>query len=215
MITLLSVEKTCRNELQLNEMIDFPISARKKTAATAFTTIAALLISLAVVAGSEQDRPGWMSSPLISSTGNEFSLEDLSGKLVLVNFMFTSCGDICPMQTAVLRQVMSTLDQAELSNLVFLSVSIDPIRDLPEELAKYKRDHKIDTDSWIFSTGSESSINALTGAFDTVSNNGDILNHRARYYLLDRKGRLLLSYNSNVTDVKRISRDLKSAVANL
>jgi len=110
---------------------------------------------------------------------------------------------------------MLTLDQAELSNLVFLSISIDPTRDLPEELARYKRNHKIDTDSWIFSTGSETSINALTSAFDTLSDNDDTLNHRARYYLLDRSGRLLLSYNSKVTDVKRISRDLKNAVATL
>jgi len=181
----------------------------------AATGIAALLISYAAAAGSEQDHPGWMSSPLISSTGHGFSIGDLGGKLVLVNFMFTSCSDICPIQTSALRQVMLTLDQAELSNLVFLSISIDPTRDLPEELARYKRNHKIDTDSWIFSTGSETSINALTSAFDTLSDNDDTLNHRARYYLLDRSGRLLLSYNSKVTDVKRISRDLKNAVATL
>jgi cytochrome oxidase Cu insertion factor (SCO1/SenC/PrrC family) len=196
-------------------MISSPLFATKKRAARAFTAIAALLISYAVTAGNDQDYPGWLSSPLISSTGNVFSIGDLAGKLVLVNFMFTSCADICPLQTSALRQVMSTLDQAELSNLVFLSISIDPTRDLPEELARYKRNYKIDTDTWIFSTGSETSINALTSAFDTLSDNDAMLNHRARYYLLDRRGRLLLSYNSKVTDVNRISRDLKNAVATL
>ena len=34
-------------------------------------------------------------------------------------------------------------------------------------------------------------------------------------YLLDRKGGLLLSYNSSTTKVDRLSRDLKSAVAQL
>jgi len=134
---------------------------------------------------------------------------------VLVNFMFTSCGDICPLQTAALKRVMSTLDQAERDNLVFLSVSIDPARDRPEALARYKLNYEIDTDSWIFSTGSEAAIETLTGAFETLAGGGDTLNHRARYYLLDRQGRLLLSYNSSVTDVDRISRDLKSAVVHL
>ena len=181
----------------------------------AFTAIAALVIAYAAAAADGHDDPRWMSSPLISSTGNGFSIRDLNGKLVLVNFMFTSCGDICPIQTSTLKQVMLTLGQAELNNLVFLSISIDPTRDLPEELARYKRSHNIDTDSWIFSTGTETSIETLTSAFDASSDNDDVLNHRARYYLLDRSGRLLLSYNSKVHEVIRISRDLKNAVAHL
>jgi protein SCO1/2 len=156
-----------------------------------------------------------MSSPLVSSTGESFTMNDLGGKLVLVNFMFTSCGGICPMQTANLRQVMTTLDESELDNLVILSVSIDPGRDRPDVLEDYKRNYKIDSDAWIFSTGSEASIETLTSAFNTLPDDGNVLDHRGRYYLLDRRGQLLLSYNSGTTKNERLSRDLKNAVAQL
>ena len=191
------------------------LSADRPTAVRACVVIAALVFACAVAIAGEPQRPDWMAAPLVSSSGEAFSLEDFEGKLVLVNFMFTSCGGICPMQTASLRQVMATLDPAEMDELVFLSVSIDPARDTPDVLAAYKSNYKIDTDRWVFCTGSETSVETLTTAFGTLGDDGDPLNHRGRYYLLDRKGALLLSYNSGTTNVDRLSRDLKSAVQHL
>ncbi len=182
-------------------------------------TVLALLLAFThtntAIADSGEAQRTWQSTQMLDSAGDTFTLEELSGKLVLVNFMFTSCRDICPIQTATLKQVMKTLGPEELAHLVFLSISIDPARDTPEVLAEYKRSHEIDNSAWVFSTGTETSIETLKTAFDTSSDSIEALNHRPRYHLLDRQGRLLLSYDSKLGDVNRISRDLKNAIAHL
>lgn len=172
-------------------------------------------VSNAARADNGDDQRAWQSSQLLNSAGNGFTLGELSGKLVLVNFMFTSCDDVCPVQTATLHQVMRTLSPEELTHLVFLSISIDPARDSPEVLARYKSMHNIDSSAWIFATGTETSIETLKTAFDTSTDSIEALNHRPRYHLLDRQGSLLLSYDSRLGDVDRISRDLKNAIAHL
>jgi protein SCO1/2 len=84
--------------------------------------------------------------------------EDLiKNRVVMINFIFTSCGDSCPMETARLKQVYELLGQRVGQDVFFYSISIDPEFDTPSVLAAYKEKFEIGK-GWTFLTGNESEI---------------------------------------------------------
>lgn len=86
----------------------------------------------------------------------------IKDKAVVVNFIYTHCGDTCPMQTANLRQVYKLLADRMGKDIFFYSISIDPQHDTPEVLKEYAERFKIGSDSgWSFLTGSEADTTLL------------------------------------------------------
>ena len=75
---------------------------------------------------------------LIRDDGVDVSLpQELNdGRPVMVNFIFTSCGSICPLMSQVFGQVQRRLG-ADGSNLHLLSISTDPEEDTPARLREY------------------------------------------------------------------------------
>ena len=62
---------------------------------------------------------------LIDQNGEEFTLSDLEGKVVVVAFVYTSCPDICLAISANMAWAKANLDDAS-DDVVFVSVTIDP-----------------------------------------------------------------------------------------
>ena len=63
----------------------------------------------------------------------------IKGKVVLVNFMFTSCTSQCPLATANLVKVEEALGERLGRDVVMISVTVDPATDTPDVLKKYSR----------------------------------------------------------------------------
>ena len=73
---------------------------------------------------------------LPASNGSEFSLAAQRGKLVMLNFGFTSCPDVCPTALAKMRRTLELLaEDAEFVQPLF--VTIDPQRDTLNKLRDY------------------------------------------------------------------------------
>ena len=68
--------------------------------------------------------------------GRARSLADFRGKVVLVNFGYTQCPDVCPTTLADLASAMKKLG-ADASQVQVLFVTVDPKRDKPELLREY------------------------------------------------------------------------------
>ncbi len=87
--------------------------------------------------------------------------EDLiKGKVVAINFIFTSCGNSCPLETARLKRVQSLLGERMGKDTFFYSISIDPDTDTPEVLAAYRKKFNIGP-GWTFLTGSKVDVDNL------------------------------------------------------
>ena len=71
---------------------------------------------------------------LTNQDGENVSLSDFKGRLVVIAFTYTSCPDVCPMIESNLNVVRENLGDAYGEDVVFISSSIDPIRDTPEKL---------------------------------------------------------------------------------
>lgn len=94
---------------------------------------------------------------LTNQLGQKVSLKDLSGKVVLVNFFFTSCPSICPGMMANLEKIQ----QAYIKNdtlLQIVSLTVDPERDSSELLRMYGVKRGINPDNWWLVTGDKKEI---------------------------------------------------------
>lgn len=73
---------------------------------------------------------------LTDHNGQTRTLADFRGKVVLVNFGYTNCPDVCPTTLADLASTMKRLGP-DASQVQVLFVTVDPKRDTPELLRQY------------------------------------------------------------------------------
>lgn len=84
----------------------------------------------------------------------------VKGKVVAINFIYTSCPDACPMETARMREVKQLLGDRVGKDVFFYSISIDPEHDTPEVLNAYVKNWDLG-EGWTFLTGNREEIIGL------------------------------------------------------
>lgn len=102
------------------------------------------------------------NTTLINQDGQPLQFFDdlIKDKVVAINFIFTTCTDSCPLETARLRQVQKLLGERVGRDVFFYSISIDPETDTPEVLKHYAEKFKIGP-GWQFLTGNKDEITLL------------------------------------------------------
>lgn len=88
----------------------------------------------------------------------QFYSDVLKDKVVLINFVFTQCGEACPLIMAMLVQVKKELGEAFGGDLRFVSISIDPQHDRPQDLEKFARKLDAVHPEWLFVTGEPANV---------------------------------------------------------
>ena len=81
----------------------------------------------------------------------------LKGKVVLINFIFTTCQGVCSPMTANLARVQNYLAEHLGKEVLMLSISVDPTVDTPERLKKYADSFKVKP-GWYFLTGEKKNV---------------------------------------------------------
>jgi len=100
--------------------------------------------------------------PLVTHEGKPVRFFDdlIKGKVVAINFIYTSCPDVCPLETAMLREVQEILGDQVGRDVFMYSITIDPERDTPEVLKKYAEKFEVGP-GWLFLTGKKDDITLL------------------------------------------------------
>jgi protein SCO1 len=139
---------------------------------------------------------------------------DLLGRLVIVNFTYTGCGDDCAAQRQGLVSLREALraDGRLGSQVVFLTVSFDPARDTPAALQSYAAGLGADREAWRFGTGEPVELKALIGGelgiyYEQPDAAGRI-EHEQDVILLDSNGVLRARYRGEALDQGRLLRDI-------
>jgi protein SCO1/2 len=96
---------------------------------------------------------------LIERSGRRITKQDLTGRISVVNFIYTNCPDTCPLQSAQMRELQERYPQAR--ELLLLSITVDPRRDTPEALSRYASRFHADPQRWFFLTGQKEEIYRL------------------------------------------------------
>ena len=102
------------------------------------------------------------NTELVNQDGQKVRFFDdmIKDKVVAINFIFTSCTDSCPLETARLLQVQKVLGDRVGKDVFLYSISIDPETDTPEVLKKYTEKFRIGP-GWQFLTGNKDDITEL------------------------------------------------------
>ena len=92
--------------------------------------------------------------PLLTHEGETVRFFDdlIEGKVVLINFIYTSCPDTCPMETARLLEVAHILGDRLGEDVFFYSITVDPEVDTQPVLAEFADRWNI-PEGWKFITG--------------------------------------------------------------
>jgi len=154
---------------------------------------------------------------LTDQDGKKFSLDDLKGETVLVNFMFAGCTSICPVQTVGLRRVHNEMQlDPEKDRIKILSISIAPLGDTPELLKQFAQRFEIDKPSWRFAVTTQAHTDELSEQFGVGvkplagdQSDSDQLDHRSLLYLINHEGVMIQQYKGNVVDVERLKNELR------
>jgi protein SCO1/2 len=137
---------------------------------------------------------------LTTQAGQPLRRDDLRGKVVLVSFVFTTCGGSCPATTHRMSQVARTLADHGLLNddrVRLLSITLDPARDTPEALWNYMKAYDADPAYWTFLTGPREQVEKVHvawGMWAKPAANGQF-DHPSRVFLVDGRGRVREIYN--------------------
>ena len=134
------------------------------TAACIFSAAAYLIVGATPAAA---DNSYWGKNyfpnvPLVTQDGQTLHFYDdmLKGKIVLINFIYTECGDVCPLETAKLAQVYGLLGDRMGKDIFFYSISVDPQHDTPAVLKAYAKKFHAGP-GWYFLTGKREDIDTV------------------------------------------------------
>jgi len=187
-----------------------------------WTVVLAVVASLYVWRTSHPRQPATTSPPpqaqpasLVGREVDDFTLTDQDGQTFdtadldvdywIANFFFTSCHSECIRLNQAVADLQESFDSPRLA---FVSITVHPEYDTPEQLRKYAGRFDPDFGRWHFLTGDPDDIRDVARQQFLVS--AEPGTHSDRLILLDRDG-VVLGYfrGTDPTDMLRLKRRLE------
>jgi protein SCO1/2 len=146
---------------------------------------------------------------LLNQEGNRFDSTTLRGKVVVLNFIFTTCTDVCPLFTANFAQLQRTLKNEHAGNVFLVSITTDPEVDSPKVLKSYAQRYGADFQNWAFLTGSESQLKQVWKGFDVrvIKKGRGLVQHTSLTTVIDRQGIRRFNFFGEKWPLKDLLRD--------
>lgn len=116
------------------------------------------------------------------------------GQQIMLNFIFTRCpvATMCPASMAAMAETQRQAKEAGITNIEFVSITLDPEYDTPGVLKEYARVRGIDTTHFTFLTGPERAIKDLLKQFGVLAEfEGSLLKHTLATLLVDERGKIV------------------------
>jgi protein SCO1 len=137
---------------------------------------------------------------LIDQARRSVTLSAFRGKVVAINFIYTSCAlpQFCFRIANHFGVVQRRFKERAGRDLMLLTVTFDPVRDHPEQLAEYASQWKASPDTWHFLTGRVADVRRVCSLFgvDFFPDEG-LMNHSSHTAVIDRQGRLAANIEGN------------------
>lgn len=212
-------------------MVSFVLSTNSMSKKLLVYTLFFLVLALGFYFTLKAVMPGYFKKrvPAIShvepfsftaQNGQRFTDENISGKVAVVNFFFTTCTSVCPRMNNNLKPAYEALKNTP--NVLFLSFTSDPLRDSAARLKRYADSMNVNTGTWVFLTGRKDSLyKAARYSFkiddpsNFVSNDTVDFLHSQFVALVNRKGDVVKIYDGlKPSELKTLEDDVKELLAN-
>jgi protein SCO1 len=148
---------------------------------------------------------------LTDQLGRRFSLDDLKGKIVVINTFFTRCPNICPGLTRNIRKLQKSYEErgnkkvTDTSVVNFVSLSVDPERDSVAALKRFADRFAVNSDNWSMLTGPKTELyDLMLNELKIPAQDGGVIDtnfvHTERIVLLD-KNHIVRGYYNGLDSV--------------
>lgn len=146
--------------------------------------------------------PGQSIRPFafLNQEGDTITKKDIEGKIVVVEYFFTTCKSICPKMNENMAKVYQAFRGSD--DVVILSHTVDPKRDTVEAMKAYSMRFDADPDKWMFLTGDKQALYdqarysyVVTAVDEAASEIEDDFIHTNIFVLVDKQGRLRTHIN--------------------
>jgi protein SCO1 len=129
--------------------------------------------------------------PLTTHQGKRvrFFSDLIKDKVVVINFIYTSCPDECALETARLAEVQKIMGERVGKDVFIYSITIDPDRDTPRLLKEYAEKFEAGP-GWLFLTGKDADITQLRqklGLYSAGDKDGKLQDHNLSLIIGNQK----------------------------
>ncbi len=100
----------------------------------------------------------------------KFKSEVVADRIVVMDFVYTTCTTICPVLTTLLVQVQDGLEPAAREDVRLVTVSVDPARDTPARMKEYGEKFGVKP-GWLWLTGPTGRVNEVLKGFGAYAPN--------------------------------------------
>ncbi|MFQ6019033.1 MAG: SCO family protein [Kiloniellaceae bacterium] len=138
---------------------------------------------------------------LQDAQGRAVGLAEFRGKVVVLNFIYATCPDFCPLHSERIAEIQEMVNSTPMREIVrFVSITTDPGRDTPEALKAYGPAHGLDPVNWTFLTsgpGRPAATRDLAERYGLKFTRikEDYLLHAVVTHLIDKSGNLRARYH--------------------
>lgn len=148
------------------------------------------------------DQPAAPPFELANADGKIVRLSDFSDKIIVLNFIFASCTDFCPIHSEVIADIQEKINATPMKDRVqFLTITTDPAKDTAAVLKDYGPAHGLDAENWMFLTTlpgqPEDATRKLSEEYDVrfePLEDGQQM-HGAVTHVIDRGGRFAAKFH--------------------
>jgi len=147
---------------------------------------------------------------LLDQDGKRFSSKSLRGKVVALDFIFTTCTDVCPLFTAHFAQLQKTLKNRQRADFFLVSITTDPEVDSPKVLKSYAQRYGADFAAWAFLTGTETELKKAWDGFGVrvIRKGRGLVQHTSLTTVIDPQGIRRFNFLGEKWQLKELERDV-------
>jgi protein SCO1 len=153
---------------------------------------------------------------LTDQNHQEVALSQFSGKVVAITFVYVRCPlpNYCFRLSTNFARLQKRFRSALASDLVLLTVIIDPVHDSPQAVSDYARIWNADPKAWHFLTGSPTEIQQVCARFDmNYYPDEALLVHSFHTVVIDRQGKLATNIEGNDFTAKQLGDLVQTVMA--
>jgi cytochrome oxidase Cu insertion factor (SCO1/SenC/PrrC family) len=144
-----------------------PRPATRRILARSILAAALLLAAATAAAGApdreEKQRSWFTNTTLVDQRGEEvrFFEDVVKDHVVVIQFIFTRCGDACPLLTQKLLQTRAALGGDLGERVRFVSISVDPSHDGPAQLRAFAEKQGSAVPGWVYLAGKKEHVDLV------------------------------------------------------
>jgi protein SCO1 len=158
---------------------------------------------------------------VLDESGRPHELKNLlRGHLTILAFIYTRCGDLCPLATMRMAQLNDQAARSGVRDLRLITMSFDPDYDTPGRMAEFaepwREAEAPRSNSWLFlTTQSRQAVEPLLSAYGqplaprgNQRDGSGSISHLMRVFLIDDQGLIRNIYSPDFLDPRLLLNDL-------